>query len=86
MIINPKRKEKIKKYIQKYLSESNIEFFEWIEFEKFDIVSGNKIGDCVYITVNSNPQFDRFTNNKISEQVSKFFDVECSLDVFSYTK
>ena len=43
-------------------------------------------GDVIYITLNSGTDFDKKSSNKICEEISKFFNVECVIDVFSYYK
>lgn len=84
MIINPKRKEKIESFISRTLPSTKIEIYEWIEFERHDISTGKQLGDCIYVTVNCESTFDRITNGKLCEEISKFFNVECNIDVFRH--
>jgi hypothetical protein len=86
MILNPKRKDKIEKFISRSLPDVEFQIYEWIEFQRFDAINGQSVGDVIYITLNSGTHFDKISNNKICEEVSKFFNVECVIDVFSRNK
>lgn len=86
MILNPKRKNKIENFILRSLPDVKIQIYEWVEFERFDAMTGKPVGDVIYITVNSGIQFDKPTNYKIAKEISSFFNVECTIDVFSHLK
>jgi flagellar basal body L-ring protein FlgH len=86
MVLNPKRKDKIEKFILRSLPNEKLQIYEWVEFQRFDAMSGQPVGDVIYITLNSSTNFDKKSNNKICEEISKFFNVECVIDVFSYYK
>ena len=78
------RQDKIKKFIYKLYPDFTYEIVDWVEFKRYDVTTENEIGDCIYITINCIPQFDRVKIGELESLLSKFFNVECSIDVYSH--